>query len=82
MHALKLWPPDILKHYLVVLSTFRPLISSVKREKKLVAGLEERLKYPGQHMLQVTLYKEYSWTAHWLELFLLEALLLVKKKTC
>ena len=51
MHALKLWPPAILKHNLVVLSSFRPLISNVKREKKLVAGLEERLKYSGQHML-------------------------------
>lgn len=80
MHALELWPPAILKHYLVVLSSFRSPISNVKREK-LVAGLEERLKYPGQHTLQVTVYKEYSWTAHWLELFLLEALLLVKNKT-
>lgn len=51
MHALKLWPPAILKHNLVVLSSFRPLISNVKREKKLVAGLEERLKYSGQHVL-------------------------------
>lgn len=51
MHALKLWPPAILKHNLVVLSSFRPLIRNVKREKKLVAGLEERLKYSGQHML-------------------------------
>lgn len=80
MHALKLWPPAILKHNLAVLSSFRPLISNVKREKKLVAGLEERLKYSGQHMLQVTLYKEYYWTDHWMGLFLLEALLLVKKK--
>lgn len=51
MHALKLWPPAILKLNLMVLSSFRPLISNVKTEKKLVAGLEERLKYSGQHML-------------------------------
>lgn len=51
MHALKLWPPATLKLNIVVLSSFRPLISNVKREKKLVLGLEERLKYSGQHML-------------------------------
>jgi len=33
MRALKLCPPAILKHNLVVLSSFRPLISNVKREK-------------------------------------------------
>lgn len=49
--AWKPWPPAILKHNPVVLSSFRPLISNVKREKKLVAGLEERLKHSGQHML-------------------------------